>query len=103
MIRSRDAVLEDSCRLFASPRPPAPSTAVVLLIAVELAHGSDYAREKKWADEITPNLVVGDALYLEGRAGHKVLALYTEAARARAALVIVHGLGYVKDFLDKSL
>ena len=57
--------------------------ALVLLIAVELAHGSDYAREQKWADEITPNLVVGHALYLEGRAGRKVLALYTEAAAMR--------------------
>ena len=54
--------------------------------------GADYAREKKWADEITPGIVVGDVQYLEAK-GHKFLALYTEAANARVGLVIVHGMG----------
>ncbi|MBT9611842.1 MAG: DUF3530 family protein [Burkholderiales bacterium] len=54
--------------------------------------GADYAREKKWADEITPGIVVGDAQYLEAN-GHKFLTLYTEAANAKAGLVIVHGIG----------
>lgn len=59
---------------------------------------SDYAREKKWADEITPGIVVGDPMYLQGRAGHPFLTLYTEASSPRAGLVIVHGNGVHPDW-----
>ena len=63
------------------------------LLCSQLAFaGADYAREKKWADEITPGIVVGDAIYLEAK-GHKFLTLYTETANAKAGLVIVHGIG----------
>lgn len=63
------------------------------LLCSQLAFaGADYAREKKWADEITPGIVVGDAHYLEAK-GRKFLTLYTEAANAKAGLVIVHGIG----------
>ncbi|MEO7727108.1 MAG: DUF3530 family protein [Burkholderiales bacterium] len=58
----------------------------------------DYAREKRWADEITPGLVVGDAVYLTQKSGHKFLALYTEVKPARAAVIIVHGLGVNPDW-----
>lgn len=58
--------------------------------------GSDYVREKKWADEIVPGIVVGDAVYLEAK-NHKFLALYTEAANAKGGLVIVHGIGVHPD------
>ncbi len=58
----------------------------------------DYAREKRWADEITPTLVVGDAVYLTQASGHKFLALYTEAKNARAAVIVVHGLGVHPDW-----
>src|SRR5262245_32986351 len=72
---------------------------LLLVIAVPLTQGgADYAREKKWADEITPGLVVGDPVYLEGRAGHRFLTLYTEATAARAGLVIVHGIGVHPDW-----
>ena len=39
--------------------------AVVLLLAAPLARAQDYAREKRWADEVVPNLVVGDAVWLK--------------------------------------
>jgi len=71
---------------------------VLLLIVAQLAYGSDYVREKKWADEITPGIVVGDPVYLEGRAGHKFLTIYTEAPNAKAGLVIVHGMGVHPDW-----
>ncbi len=58
----------------------------------------DYAREKRWADEITPTLVVGDAVYLAQPSGHKFLGLYTEAKKARAAVIVVHGLGIHPDW-----
>ncbi len=58
----------------------------------------DYAREKRWAEEITPALVVGDAVYLTQKSGHKVLAIYTEARQPRGAVIVVHGLGMHPDW-----
>jgi len=58
----------------------------------------DYARERRWADEITPSLVVGDAVYLTQKTGHKFLALYAAAAKPRAAVIVVHGVGVHPDW-----
>lgn len=71
---------------------------ILLLMVAQLAYGADYVREKKWADEITPGIVVGDPVYLEGRAGHRFLTIYTEAPNARAGLVVVHGFGVHPDW-----
>lgn len=62
------------------------------------ADAADYAREKKWADEVVPGVVVGDPVYLEQPNGHKFLTLYTPAEDAKAALVIVHGMGIHPDW-----
>lgn len=70
---------------------------LVLQLLAGLAWGADYAREKKWADEVTPAIVAGDPVYLEAR-NHKFLTLFTEAPKAKAALVIVHGLGVHPDW-----
>ena len=58
---------------------------------------ADYARERRWAEEITPGIVVGDAVYLEA-AGRKFLAIWTPAAQARAGVIVVHGLGMHPDW-----
>lgn len=72
---------------------------LLLLLVSTLAHAQpDYAREKRWADEITPGLVVGDAIYLQQKAGHKFLAIYTEAPKARGAVIVVHGMGVHPDW-----
>lgn len=60
--------------------------------------GADYAREKKWADEISPGIVVGDAMYLQEKDGRKFLALYTPAPNARGAAILVHGMGVHPDW-----
>jgi dienelactone hydrolase len=71
----------------------------IALLAATLAYAQpDYAREKRWADEIAPGLVVGDAVYLTQASGHKFLALYTQAAKPRGAVIIVHGLGVHPDW-----
>lgn len=70
---------------------------LALQLMVGTVWGADYAREKKWADEVTPAIVAGDPVYLEAR-NHKFLTLFTEAPNARAALVIVHGLGVHPDW-----
>ena len=71
---------------------------VSTLLQAQPASQPDYAREKRWADEITPGLVVGDAIYLTQKSGHKFLAIYTEAPKAPAAVIVVHGLGVHPDW-----
>lgn len=72
---------------------------LLCLAWIGVAHaGADYAREKKWADEITPGIVTGESMYLEQKGGHKFLALYTPAANARGAVILVHGLGVHPDW-----
>jgi pimeloyl-ACP methyl ester carboxylesterase len=71
---------------------------VLLLMVAPLASGADYGREKKWADEITPGIVVGDPVYLEEKSGHKFLTIYTVVPNAQAGLIIVHGIGVHPDW-----
>jgi dienelactone hydrolase len=59
---------------------------------------ADYAREKRWADEITPAILVGDAVYLTLKSGHKFLAIHTTNAKARAGVIVVHGMGVHPDW-----
>ena len=59
---------------------------------------SDYAREKRWADEIVPTLVAGEAVWLEAPRTQKFLGLYTEAKDAKGAIILAHGLGVHPDW-----
>lgn len=73
--------------------------AAVLWAAAATAFAApDYAREKRWADEIVPSVVVGDAIYLEQKSGHRFLALYAAQADRARAVVVVHGLGVNPDW-----
>lgn len=58
----------------------------------------DYAREKRWADEITPAILVGDPVYLALKSGHQFLAIHAPNAKARAGIIVVHGLGMHPDW-----
>lgn len=72
---------------------------LLLLSAAGTAHAApDYDREKRWADEITPAIVIGDPVYLEQKNGHKFLGIYTEADKARMGLIVVHGMGLHPDW-----
>ena len=63
------------------------------------AGAADYAREERWAQEIVPSIVVGDAVYLATPARAKVLAILTAPSGAAAGgIVIVHGLGVHPDW-----
>jgi pimeloyl-ACP methyl ester carboxylesterase len=62
------------------------------------AWASDYAREKKWADEVLPSVLTGDPVYLEQANGHKFLGLYTPAGQAKAGVIVVHGIGIHPDW-----
>lgn len=59
---------------------------------------ADYAREKKWADEITPGIVVGDPVYLKLQQGRPFLGLLTEVKDAKTALILLHGAGVHPDW-----
>lgn len=69
------------------------------LAAVAAGNVADYAREKKWADEIVPGLVVGDPVYLQTPRGHhKFLTLFTPVDGTDKAAVVVHGMGIHPDW-----
>lgn len=68
------------------------------LFFVPLAMGADYEREKRWADELLPSLVIGNPVYLQTGNGRQFLNLYTEAAKAKAAAIVVHGRGIHPDW-----
>lgn len=72
---------------------------LVALVSLNVfAETVDYAREKKWADEVVPGLVVGDPVYLQTPRGHhKFLTLFTPAQGNKAAIVI-HGMGIHPDW-----
>lgn len=60
---------------------------------------ADAERETRWAEQIVPQLVVGDAVWLQTAHRPRVLAIYSEtAAPTRNAVVVVHGLGVNPDW-----
>jgi hypothetical protein len=70
-----------------------------LLLAPALSFAqADYAREKRWADEITPAILVGDPVYLAQKNGHKFLAIWAPNPNAVAGVIVVHGLGVHPDW-----
>jgi pimeloyl-ACP methyl ester carboxylesterase len=70
----------------------------VLLCCSSLsALAQDYAREKRWADEVVPGVVVGEPVWLELKNGHKFLNLYAAASTLKPAIVLVHGVGVHPD------
>lgn len=73
--------------------------ALFSLTAMGATDVPDYAREKKWADEVVPGLVVGDPVYLQTPRGHhKFLTLFTPAAGTDKAVIVVHGMGIHPDW-----
>jgi predicted alpha/beta-hydrolase family hydrolase len=72
---------------------------VALLLAPARACAqADYERERRWADEITPGIVVGDPVRLELPSGRRFLAIYAPVPKAAAAIIVVHGLGLHPDW-----
>ncbi|MGA0025092.1 MAG: dienelactone hydrolase family protein [Burkholderiales bacterium] len=74
---------------------------VALLLALSgpaVLAQADYAREQRWAAEITPAILVGDPVQLALPSGRKFLGLYAPNAQARAGVIVVHGLGVHPDW-----
>jgi len=72
--------------------------ALLLAVLVGPALSQDYEKEKRWADVIVPNLMVGEALWLEQKNGHRFLGLLVEKEKPRGAIIIAHGRGWSPDF-----
>jgi len=58
----------------------------------------DYEKEKRWADDILPTLMIGKAEWLTQKNGHRFLSLYTEAKNPKGAVIVAHGRGWSPDF-----
>lgn len=70
--------------------------ALLLALLALPALAQDYEREKRWAAEIVPSLVVGDAVQISLPA-RSFLGIYTEAKSAKPAILLVHGVGVHPD------
>jgi dienelactone hydrolase len=78
---------------------PANGLLALVLCSAVLAHAqADYARERRWAEEITPSILIGDPVYLELKSGHRFLAIYAPHAKPRGGVIVVHGLGVHPDW-----
>jgi alpha/beta superfamily hydrolase len=71
--------------------------AALLLAAALPAAAQDYQREERWAAEIVPNVVVGDAVNLKLPSGREYLGLHAERKGAPVAVLLVHGVGVHPD------
>ncbi len=58
----------------------------------------DYAREERWAAEVVPGLVVGDAVRIETAAKRRFLGILAESSKARGAIILMHRSGVHPDF-----
>ncbi len=69
-----------------------------LAIALPAA-AQDYERERRWAAEVVPGLVVGDAVRLKLPGGRDFLGITTEPQTkpARGAILLLHGMGVHPD------
>ena len=71
---------------------------LALLAFLTGAQAADRAREQRWADEILPAILDGEPVWLSQKDGHKYLGLYLAPAKARAAVIQVHGMGVHPDW-----
>ncbi len=74
------------------------ASAALLLLFAHVSEAADHAREKKWADEITPGIVVGDPVCLTSESGVRFLAIHTAVPNARTVVILAHGLGVHPDW-----
>ncbi|HYQ99498.1 MAG TPA: DUF3530 domain-containing protein [Casimicrobiaceae bacterium] len=73
--------------------------ALAFALPVAAAPAIDDAREDRWASEVVPAIVVGDAVWLATPSRAKVLAIYTQpSGPPKAGVIVVHGLGVHPDF-----
>jgi alpha/beta superfamily hydrolase len=107
-VRAEDeGMMAGAAAAMAGDRSGAPMTrgfpamlAAMLAIAPAIAQPDiDYAREERWAQEVAPSIVVGDAVWLVTPTRAKVLAILTvPPGTPKGGVIIIHGLGVHPDF-----
>ena len=66
---------------------------IFLTSVISLASASDFAREKRWADQTVDAIMDGEALWLNAK-GHRFLSIFTEAEdTSDKGMIVVHGSG----------
>lgn len=72
---------------------------IPLLLIWGTVAGSDLAKEKRWAEQISDSLLVGEAVWLPA-GDTKFLAIYSEnmAPKPMGGAIIVHGIGVHPDW-----
>jgi alpha/beta superfamily hydrolase len=68
-----------------------------LLVFSLQARTQDYQREKRWAAEVVPNLVVGDGVQIALQSGRSFLGIYAAGQASVPAVLLVHGIGVHPD------
>lgn len=74
---------------------------LVLILFMFGAHATDLGKEKRWADQIVDELMLGDAVWLHA-GGRKFLGIYTESEikNSKSAVIILHGVGVHPNWAD---
>ncbi len=73
---------------------------LALLVCSASPGASDIDRERRWADDIVPSLVVGEAHWLQAD-GQAFLAIYAESSgQPQGGVILVHGMGIHPDWPD---
>ena len=74
------------------------AVAVIVTTGVAQAQFADDAREDRWAQQVVPQVVVGDVVWLSTPQRARVLALFTDAQPRKGGVIIVHGFGVHPDW-----
>ena len=69
---------------------------LALALCAAQAAAQDYERERRWAAEIVPSIVVGESVQISA-ASRTFLGIYTEAKTSGLAILLVHGVGVHPD------
>jgi predicted esterase len=66
----------------------------LVVVTANAASKSDLAKEKRWAEQIVPSLMVGEAIKLKTN-GVEFLGLYAEPSteQSKGAVILLHGMG----------
>ena len=67
---------------------------VAMSLSIQAGSKSDFAKEKRWENQIADSLLVGEAIKLKTK-DVKFLALYAkpEGEKVKGAVIIIHGIG----------
>lgn len=72
--------------------------ALLAALAAQAAYGSDIDKERRWAEQILPELFDGEPVWLSGDDG-EFLALYAAPrAELRGGALVMHGIGVHPDW-----